>query len=191
MRVTCSTSASETFRDTPDLLVLPEGVPPGELEKAQRIGHAVIVVAATADGPHMRGVVMHRGSNRLSYLKTLSDGRSSGSNRQPVLPVYETSRCAIGLLICRDIENVRLCQAVLMRLRSARAPLKVLCIPADMGEWWFPSDPVIGFGGVHLAMSNHTKTHTVRRHSFIADPAGVMLIKQVATEPISALIFPV
>ena len=65
------------------------------------------------------------------------------------------------------------------RLAAARAPFRLVCIPADMGSEWFPGDSVNLFLGAYLAVSNNHRTpgHT-RRLSFFADPNGARLLQQ-------------
>jgi len=101
--------------------------------------------------------------------------------------VYEFGDTCIGVLICMDIQNGALFQAVIRKLKESAAAVKLLCIPGDMTRDWF-SDDVLPphYSGVSVALCNNTETHVIRCKSFIADPAGRKVVVQREAEPIHA-----
>ena len=146
------------------------------------------MVSACPAGRHMRAYVQVGGANKVQYLKVLGDGRSIGTGKQPaVLPVYQTDELALGVVVCRDIEDLGFLHAVLGRLRASPQRVKLLCIPADMQDHWFSFDPIRGFEGVYLARSNNNSTYPEGRAlSFIAAPDATRLVRQLRYEPIVA-----
>ena len=189
MQLTCALNASELTDGAECLLVLPEAISKHELDEACRLLPRTIIVGAVpdADSGHMRAYLVHEGTNRLKYLKTLSDGRSTGSGRHPETATYEAQDFIIGVLVCRDIENEVLRTSVLRTLNNSTAPKKILCIPADMHGEWFTSTKIAGYAGVFVAMSNNNRTYPVwRSKSFIANPHGVRLSTQDEYETVRA-----
>jgi len=70
---------------------------------------------------------------------------------------------------------------------KARTLPKLLCLPADMGSYWFDGDALAfphRYAGIHVALCNHTKTHNVRCKSFVTDTHGKKVHVQVNSEPI-------
>jgi hypothetical protein len=189
MQLTCALNASEETDSAKCLLVLPEGISKHELDEACQLLPRTIIVGAVLDpdGEHMRAYLVHEGTNRLEYLKKLGDGRSTGSGLLPKIATYETQDFIIGVLICRDIEDIILRTAVLRTLINSAASTKILCIPADMHADWFRSTEITGFAGVFVAMSNNNKTYSDSRcKSFIANPSGERLSTQTEYEAVRA-----
>jgi hypothetical protein len=189
MQLTCALNASEVTDGVECLLVLPEAISKHELDEACHLLPRTIIVGAApdADSEHIRAYLVHEGTNRLKYLKTLSDGRSTGSGLLPEIATYEAQDFIIGVLVCRDIENEVLRTEVLRTLTNSAAPTKILCIPADMHGDWFASTEITGYAGVFVAMSNNNKTYPVwRSKSFIANPRGVRLSTQDEYEAVRA-----
>ena len=137
----------------------------------------------------MRGVIQHRSHNHIDYRKVLGDGYSMGGPRPVRPPIYLCGSIAVGLLICRDVQEPILTESVIAGLRQTTAPLKVLCIPAEMhmsGGWF--SGPTIGnpgWAGIHVALSNNNARYgELRIRNFIADAAGQKVVVQMGGEAI-------
>ena len=189
MELSCAARVADIGSHKPSVLVLPERTELAELQRAQALTAESVVVAASAEGDLMRGHLLHRGINQVNYLKMLSDDVSRGTGVLPATPIYETPEFAIGMLICRDLQNPELQANVMNSLRASRSQLKVLCIPAHMGSGWFPSSRINDFLGGFLALSNHPGTPgDARCPSFIANPDGVRREVQNHHEPIYAYV---
>jgi hypothetical protein len=188
MNIACAIAAENATDLFADVLVLPEGTAPAALEAATTRFPRAVIVAAIPDGRNMRAQVIVEGRNQVNYLKIRTDDRSEGVGNAPTtLPYCESRELAIGVLICKDIEEIEFVQALLQKLRSSSRPVKLLCIPADMHGDWFISEHIGGFEGVYLALSNNNQTYPIwRARSFIAEPRGKRIVTQIAHEPIVA-----
>ncbi len=191
MRVSCVLIAREINAEAADLIVFPEGVCQKEIEEAAKSNPDAVIVAAVVEQDHCRGVLLHRGQNRIDYLKVETDGRTVGTGNLQQNPVYEFGAICIGVLICKDIQ-CGLFRAVINNIKSSLASLKLLCIPADMASNWFPGDNIIYFPdtyeGVHVILCNHVLTHQLRCKSFITDTNGKKIVVQQDSEPIYAVL---
>jgi hypothetical protein len=74
-------------------------------------------------------------------------------------------------------------------LQNSASSTRLLCVPADMEHSWFSSEPVLGFQGINVAMSNNNTTYprlNERAKSVIAGTDGLWISRQTAFEPIAA-----
>jgi hypothetical protein len=186
--VWCGCSFDQIGDSIPNLIVFPEGVSNGDMERTKaRIPDAVVAGAILEDG-RMRGVLSHRGENLIDYLKAGCDGRSKGGLAPEQTPIAEVGDLAVGLLICMDVQDSVFAKRVLDDLEASAATFKVLCIPADMNlDWSFEgSAPFMSRGQIHVVLSNNTKTYPDNRiRSFITNRAGAMRKVQVDKEAIT------
>ena len=146
------------------------------------------VILARGDG-RGRGLLLHRGQNRIDYLKVTTDGRTVGSHNLQQEPVYQFGGVCVGVLICMDVDHVEFSRSVIEKVRSSSTKLKLMCIPADMGAYWLSGDSLPRpqmFEGTHVILCNHTKTHQVRCESFVTDAHGRKIVVQGEDEPIHA-----
>jgi hypothetical protein len=190
MTIWCCRFTSQLEKARPDVIVFPEGVRQGEHDRARAWFPDAIVVGAIKEGRHMRGVIRHCGENQIDYLKVGADGHTEGAPPPASVPVYDTGEVAVGLLICMDVQNPMLANAVAEQLRNAAAPRKVLCIPAEMvGGSWF-TDPLIGppsWAGLQVALSNNDVRYPNNRlRSFITGRARSKIAEQADREAIHA-----
>ena len=158
MRISCVLDADQlsTAISTPDVIVFPEGISETEIQKACSIHPHSIVVAAVTDNSRSRGVLLHRGRNQIDYLKVATDCRTLGSGNIQQVPVYTSRDVCIGVLICMDVDHVAFSQSVIAAVKSSESQLKLLCLPADMGAYWFSGDTVSPrFEGLHVILCNH------------------------------------
>lgn len=167
-----------------DVLVLPEGSALEDLQALSRRNPQLLVVGAAAEGEHTRAHALVNGRNQVDYLKICTDGRSKGIGEPPKSVHFQFGPAVVAVLICMDIQHeYRL--DVKKVFDEASHPVKLLCIPADMNGAWFSSAPVLGWQGVHLALSNHCKTYPDwRARSLIAGTDGRWLAQQMETEPV-------
>lgn len=187
MRISCVLSASELTAESPDLIVFPEGISWGELMNTQLTHPASIAIGAIAERGLSRGVLLHGGRNRVTYLKVGGDGRTAGSANVHQSPVYKFDDVCIGVLICMDFDHVVFSRGVVKDVQSSRARLKIVCVPSDMGAHWLGGDTLPfpqEFEGVYVVLCNHTRTHQIRCKSFIADTQGKKIVVQIHQEPI-------
>ena len=171
----------------PDLIVFPEGILPEEVAKAQESHPESMIVGATDKGGRSRGLLLHRGQNRINYFKVETDGLTKGSCDLQQNPVYQFGKVCIGVLICMDVDHPEFSCAVIAKVRSSAAELKLICIPADMGNDWFSGASLpfpTKFEGTHVILCNHVKTHQVRCKSFVTDAHGTKIVEQNEEEPI-------
>lgn len=148
-----------------------------------------MIVGAVAEESRSRGLLLHQGQNRIDYLKVTTDGRTVGSGNLQQEPVYQFGEMCVGVLICMDVEHVEFSRAVIEKVRSSSTNLKLICIPADMGDYWFRGDSLPWpqmFEGTHVILCNHTKTHQVRCKSFVTNARGRKIVVQGEDEPIYA-----
>ncbi|TRZ55435.1 MAG: hypothetical protein D4S02_17795 [Rhodocyclaceae bacterium] len=189
MRVWCALTARELDAEHADLIVFPEGVCENEIADVERSHPDAMIVAAIVENGRSRGVLRHRRENRIEYLKVATDGRTVGTGDYRQSPVYESEDMCVGVLICMDTENRQFSRSVIEKIRDSSSALKLLCVPADMGDYWFSGDrlpfPQV-FEGIHLILCNHTKTHQDRCKSFITDTRGTKIVVQQQEECISA-----
>jgi hypothetical protein len=187
MRISCVIAASELDAVPADLIVFPEGVCRREIEKAQSFYPEAVIVAAIVENGFSRGVLLHGGRNRIDYLKVESDGRTVGSGDHQQVPIYEFEDVCIGVLICMDVDCLLFSRAVIEKVRTSSAKLKLLCVPADMTSDWFSGDALSSvFEAIHVVLCNHTKTHQARCKSFVTDMHGRKIVVQDQDEPIHA-----
>lgn len=189
MRVACILHAQEISNETADLVVFPEGVCQSEINEAMRVIPNALIVGAVLDGNHSRGVLLHRGQNKIDYLKVATDGRTKGSGNHNQTPIYEADNICIGVLVCMDVDQNNFSRPVIEKIKASGAKSKYLCVPADMGNHWFnhyslpfPSE----FEGINFILCNHIKTHQARCKSFITDQSGKKIVIQNDKEPIYA-----
>jgi hypothetical protein len=173
--------------------VFPEGIQREEVAKAESSHPNSIIVAAVVEGGLSRGLLLHRGKNRIDYLKVTGDGRTVGSGNIQQEPVYQFGEVCVGVLICIDVDHVEFSSAVIEKVRSSSAKLKLMCVPADMGYSWFTCEtlPSQKFGGIHVILCNHTrsKNHDFPCKSFVTDADGRKLVVQRDDKPIHAELF--
>ncbi len=63
----------------------------------------------------------------------------------------------IGVLICMDVNHVTFSRAVVKKIRTSSAKLKLLCVPADMGSDRFSDASLPAtFEGIYVILCNHT-----------------------------------
>ena len=187
MRIACVLSAAELDGNAADLVIFPEGVCVSELEAAASAQPEAVIVGAIQCGPYSRGVVWHKGMDHIDYLKVGTDGRTQGSGNCDQLPVAHFPTFSVAVLVCMDIDNPHFSATVREALRASPNDVKVLCIPADMGDYWLQGDklpfPTL-YAGMYVALCNSTVTHDSRCKSFVADRDGKKVRIQSATEPI-------
>jgi hypothetical protein len=186
----CGLSADQLGTATPDLIVFPERVSQHEIDQAvARCPNAIIAGAISTKG-FMRGVIWHHGRNQIDYLKVGNDGRlgSSPSPRREQPTIYESHDLAVGLLICMDFDIPAVRDGVIEQLHRSEAPFKALCVPADMYNAWFSTEPITPprLDGIHVAVSNGLVHGDNRLRSFITDRKRMKdaNAKQVDREPI-------
>ena len=189
MRIACVRTAAELDSEATDLVVLPEGVDPAEILAAASMHPEAAIVAAIREGAHSRAVIWHGSKNHVEYLKVETDGRTVGTGNHEQSTVAHFQRFSVGVLICMDVQNPQFSARVVESLRASENPIKVLCIPADMGSYWFEG-PALSFparyAGVYVALCNSTETHEARCRSFIANCEGTKIVIQSNAEPIVA-----
>jgi predicted amidohydrolase len=184
VKVACALTVEDLTCEDLQVLVLPEGVSTASLFEASARHPELIVVGATAEVDHMRAYVLVNGQNMVNYLKISSDGRSTGVGNPPESAVYLTDTLALGVLVCMDCQHDFRLQVRDALLASER-PVKLICVPADMHCHWFSSQPVLGWPGIHVALSNGTLSYPLSRaQSMIAGPDGLWRVRQAAIEPI-------
>lgn len=189
VRISCVLTAHQLDTAPADLIVFPEGILPEEIKNAQAFHPDSMIVGAIVEDGRSRGLLLHRGQNRIDYLKITTDGRTVGSGNLQQNPVYQFGGVCVGVLICMDVDHVEFSRAVIEKIRSTSIKLKLMCIPADMGAYWFSGDRLPWpqmFEGIHVILCNHTKTHQVRCKSFITDAHGKKVAVQSEDEPIHA-----
>jgi hypothetical protein len=196
MRVWCGLAANQLPAQKPHLIVFPEGVDQSEIDQAQQLCPDAVIAGAILQGDRMRGVIQHRFDNHIDYQKVLSDGHSEGGPSPSCPPIYLCDSVAVGLLICRDIQEPTLTNSVIAGLHRATASFKMLCIPAEMhisGGWF--SGPTLGnpaWAGIHVALSNNNARYGEHRiRNFIADAAGQKVVVQKGVEAIDHTFRPV
>ena len=186
MQLVCAVAIEESIQITPGILVLPERTSLAELDAAVSRWPEAIVIGAVKEGSNIRGYALKNGENLIDYRKFASDNLSEGTGIPPRCQTFEDSNVALGVLICKDIQHSSLLSNVMGFLANSRAKLKVVCIPADMDESWFPSRPERAFIGAYVALSNSRRTPLqTRKQSFILDPEGNFLREQSSHEPIA------
>jgi hypothetical protein len=158
----------------PDLILFPEGVSGSEIARANIVFPKAVVVSAVAEGEHCIGSIYSGGVKRVTYRKIGTDGNTIGVGLEPEhTPTWSTDDAAIGIIVCMDVQT-GLLQRVVATLRRSSKPLKLLCIPADMGAEWF-SSPDLGptFKDIWVALCNLARTDgSTRCDTFIANPNG-------------------
>lgn len=189
MRISCVLTARELHSVLTDLIVFPEGICWGEIAVAQSSHPDSIIVGATVDNGRSKGLLLHRGENRIDYWKVECDGRTAGTKNLKQNPVYVLGEdVCIGVLICMDITNGAFSHTIIETVRSSSADLKLMCIPADMTSDWFSGDSIpspLQFEGIHVILCNHTKTHPQNRcKSFVTDTHGTKVVVQKQVESI-------
>jgi hypothetical protein len=188
MKIVCAISIEELTLDKVDVLVLPEGIELKDIKKASNRFPETIVVSAAREGVHMRGYAFANGRNLIEYLKIETDGRSTGAGFDPENVIYLGDTFALAVLICMDIRNnYRL--KVLDALHNSKKAVKILCVPADMTNDWFYSEPIYGWKGINVAVSNNNCTYPdSRAKSGISGTDGYWLERQVDCEHITVIL---
>jgi hypothetical protein len=187
MRISCVLDAGQlsTAPATPDLIVFPEGISDTEIGRACSTHPNAAIIAAVTEGGRSRGLLLHQGQNQIDYLKVATDGRTTGSGDIQQTPVYKSRDVCIGVLICMDVDHVAFSQSVIAAVKSSESRLKFLCLPADMGSYWFSGDTLSPrFEGMHVILCNHTKTHQDRCKSFVTDTHARKIVVQTSIEPL-------
>jgi predicted amidohydrolase len=188
MRISCVLNAQEARETSADLIVFPEGVSRKEIKEAYTANPDSIIVGAVVENGRSKGLLMYQHQNKINYLKVESDGRTEGSNNIQQNPIYEMPNICIGVLICRDVDHVEFACKVIDQIKSSNRELKVLCVPADMGSYWFSNDILEPkYEGVNVVLCNHTKTYQPpsRCQSFVTDIFRNKIKVQNKHEPIS------
>lgn len=190
MRISCVLTARELHSVLTDLIVFPEGICWGEIAAAQSSHPDAIIVGAIVENGFGRGLLLHRGVNRIDYLKVESDGRTTGTGNLRQNPVYVLGNVCIGILICMDIINGAFSQAVIKKMKSTSTKLKLLCVPGDMADYYFSGQHLASpqnFEGIHVILCNHTRAHPQDRcKSFVMDTHGTKVVVQNHVEAIHA-----
>lgn len=190
MRISCVLAARELHSVLTDLIVFPEGICWEEIVAAQSSHPGSIIVGAIVENGCSRGLLLHRGVNRIDYLKVENDGRTIGTGNLRQNPVYVLGDVCIGILICMDIINGAFSQTVIKKIKSTPAKLKLLCVPADMADYYFSGQILAtpqNFEGINVILCNHTNAHPQDRcKSFVTDTHGKKVVVQNYVEPIHA-----
>ena len=188
VRISCVLTACQLSPERTNIIVFPEGILREEIAKAQVSHPESIIVGAIEEDGQSRGLLLHRGQKRIDYLKVKTDGLTKGSCNLQQNPVYQFGKVCIGVLICMDVDHPEFSRAVIAKVRSSSAKLKLICIPADMGNEWFDGDRLLfpkKFEGTHVILCNHIKTYPrVRCKSFVTDAHGTKIVVQNDEEPI-------
>lgn len=189
MRIACVVRADQLTTgtsQTPDVVVFPEGISLSEIGKARLSHPNSILIGAIVENGRSRGVLFHGCENKIDYLKIETDGHTQGSGNLDQQPIYELPHVCIGVIVCMDVNCPAFSRTVIEKVRSSQSELKLICIPADMTSDWFGGDAVAPamFGGIHVVLCNHTKTHQQRCRSFVTDLHGSKIIVQNDDEPI-------
>lgn len=160
-----------------DLIVFPEYSSFDSIMKAATSYPQSIVVGAAMNRNNTVGLLFHYGQLRLRYYKIESDGRTVGSNDIKQSPWYETHDTIIGMLICKDVDNVEFSAKVIKKVKSGNHRHKIICIPAEMDSQWFSSDSLDPrFMGVNVVLCNNDKTYQVRCKNFVTDTNGKKIV---------------
>ena len=186
VRTSCVLTACQLSPERTNIIVFPEGILPEEIAKAQVSHPESIIVGAIEEDGRSRGLLLDQRRNRINYLKVTTDGLTKGSCNLQQNPVYQFGKVCIGVLICMDVDHPEFSRAVIAKVRSSSAKLKLICIPADMGNHWFSGDILPfpkKFEGTHVILCNHIN-HQARCKSFITDTDGRKIVVQSEGEPI-------
>ncbi len=200
MRVACVRTHGESVANPADVFVFPEGSTSDALWRTASLFPNSIVVGAYEEPMReryrrltfCRAAVLRGGfqwRNQVDYLKIGTDGhgRTQGIERPPPFPpVYEVANLCVGVLICMDVNAWPFAREVVERVRASAAEVKLICVPADMGQPWFSSGVGRNFEGVHLAVCNSVRAYrgNERCKSFIATPDLAKAAVQTDEEPI-------
>lgn len=188
MKVACVLSVAELSAPS-DLILFPEGVTFSEMQTASHEYPKSFVAGAVEENGYSRGVLLREGVILLSYFKVLDDGRTKGSGDSEPCPVFDDGTFCIGLLVCKDIDEVTLARRVTEALQSSSSSIKALCIPADMGSEWLNDStlfPETKYRGFNVILCNQVTTRQARCKSFITDRNGKKLRIQQDKEPLYA-----
>lgn len=193
IRLSCVLSADELAGRRADIVVLPEGVAEAEIERVAQAAPHAIVVGAVERRKRSAAVLKHDGINRVEYVKMGSDGRTLGANAEPrELPVFLCSQAAVGAVICMDVQQSGWVRRIIDALAAAAAPIKLLCIPADMSGDYFQGERLQPYlHGVHVALCNHVRSYPNHRcASFVTDAAGAKRVVQQGATPLHVELLP-
>lgn len=184
MRVQCILTASELTQES-EVIVLPEYVSPTELRKTCATFPHAFVVSAVEESDASVGRILRGREPLAAYVKMETDARTTGSNNVDQMPIYDDGVICIGVVACKDVDNIRFFGTVTQRIRSSTSRHKILCIPADMGSEWL-HDEVLPekYHGMYVVLCNNVYTHQARCKSFIANDMGQKIIVQRDREPI-------
>jgi hypothetical protein len=187
MRVSCVLKAEELSGEATRVIVFPEGVTIFEIKKAGTLHPDAVIVGAVVEHGFCRGIMQCAGEDLVSYLKVECDGRTNGSGHLAQMPVTIFEDLCIGMLICMDLDSNQFSSAVLDEIRRSSATHKILCVPADMAEFWLNGQSISQggkFAGLHVALCNNTATHNSRCKSFITNLDGEKMVRQIDMEPV-------
>ena len=191
MKISCVRSVNEAIAYPAELILFPEGTAEAQLLECSALFPTSLVIGAFAEKSHCRGVVIRESQAVVSYLKVHGDGRTKGSDNHLQQPFRKFGdELAVGLLVCKDIDDPDFSTVVLDWLKSRRCRYRVLCIPADMGAEWL-AGPTLPwpprYHGIHVALCNSTRTYQeIRCQSFVTDLSGRKFVIQQKREPIRA-----
>lgn len=188
MRIACAVDPVDLANAEFDLAVLSECVDDAALTALSASHPTAIVVGAVVEGRHCRARLLRSETNYIDYVKVMADkGMIAGAIDQKSVKHFDD--VSVGVVICRDIQEIKFATLVQRQLSQRGDVPRILCITADMANYWFTDDSLSGipFAGNWTVLSNSTKTYKsreVRCASFIADPTGKKRIKQEFGEPI-------
>jgi hypothetical protein len=129
-----------------------------------------VEVFARLVGHRSRMSLLENGVEKLSYEKMGSDAKCcAGAPDQPVR-VFRHCSVAMGLLCCRDFNNIHLSQKLKAELDASGCHNKIILVSAEMsrGAGWVDEEKVTGFLGYAVVLSNGGDG----MRSFIADVEG-------------------
>ncbi len=186
--VACVLSANQLEGVETNVVVFPEGIDEIEITTAQIAHPNALVVGSIIENGMGRGVLYHRGQNRIDYLKIGNDRRTKPSNNERQMPVYEAGNICVGVVICMDVDTGVFLSNLLQRIKSSSAEFKLVCVPADMAEATFSGTELMPqWEGVHVLLCNHIKTYPQgRAKSFISDTHRIKRVIQQTNEPLFA-----
>ena len=187
MKIYCTNTLDDFNPELPAVIVLPEGIPSTVMLDASLLHHDAYYVGAFPENGYCRGAIYYQGINKIEYLKVECDQRSKGSGNTEQCPIFESEDICIAVLVCMDIDHVEFSLKIREKLKQSKAKIKILCIPADMHNEWFPSEELPAkYNDIYTALSNNNLTYQdpCRCRSFIANPEGLKLVKQQELQPI-------
>ena len=187
MFVSCVSNLREIGDPASELILFPEYADLDEIKLAASNFPDSFVAGAIKTGRRSRGLLLHRGRNRIDYLKVGTDDITEGTGIMPPLPVYEFETLCVGVVICMDVQVPELVRNVVARVARSASKHKIVCIPAYMDSSWFTGPTLdANFRDVHVALCNHTHQDRPRCKSFIASPDRCKIHEQHDIESLHA-----